>query len=330
MANNQINGDSFNESNITIYTMLNNDNQNLNEDSSSFVVIEQFKFYLIKIKNNDYIDNDIKKLFINFLNKSHRQQTIINYLDKFDYFLIEIIIKILVKLNFQVFNRLEIFEFFMSFYLKVQEKVSKSITLSLNFEHYCFQMNKKNLICYLSKLKTDHEKDYVFKIFTKINIIDVLIFRNKDKNIYEYLINNFYSKEHIHKVAPLSIVLENRFIKYSLSYFSTFVIQRYIERFKSLTVIQILNNNMNKFVTNKNGVFILITTFKNFDSSMTTYMVEYIINYCSLFYREKYYSIILEFVLTYFDYCLDMFLSRNSDMLIGKSNYFLKNFIIYI
>jgi hypothetical protein len=313
--------DSFSGPQIPIYSEIFDDVNNFsNTHQNSLVLIEEFKQCLITLKNNNFTDYNAEKLFINYISRKNFQFTIIKNFDKFDYFLIEVIKKILLNLGIQIFNRLDIFEFFMNFYLKVEEEMSISITYGLNFEQYCIQMNMENFIYYLSKLKTDNEKEYVLKIFTNISIIDVLILRSKNRNIYEYLIADFYAQDRLHKIAPLSIILENRFIKYSLSYFSTFVIQRYIERYQSLTVIQILNKSMSKFVTNKNGVFILITTFKTFDISTTKCMVDYIVDNCKKFFHEKYFSLLLEFVLTNFDYSFDLFLSKNDDILIGKFN----------
>ena len=279
---------------------------------------DELSMYFTKTALSKYLNEP----FYRFLLKKSSKIKLMHF---FKYLSYEIILEInnfLLKSINLILNDNETLEVMIFFYINANNEISKHFIFSMDIEGLALSSNVKNLIRFLTNIKTEEEKDFIYKQVVKINTFIKLIYDKNGKNLIEFIIDFFYNENEFYKISSLSIIIENRFLEFSISNFSTFVIQKYIRKHKPSSVLDTIIIDIDTIGFNRNGIFIIIACLESFDRKQTTTLVEKIIDRTEIFYKEKYCSTLLEYIFFSFDISIDYFIMKKSKYLLGK---FIKN-----
>lgn len=213
-------------------------------------------------------------------------------------------------------------EFIYMYFQKLQEfnkntLINEFIT-KLDVENLSLSANSKNFLVFLKSIKIDSVKTYLLSLIKKDGVIDRFIFDKYGKSLVEFFLDDFYPKDQLFKLTPLIFIIETRLIDYSVSNFSTFIIQKYIRLFKSDYSYETVKNNILTLGVNRNGVFVIVAALESYSSERALELSSIIINKLMSFITEKYASTLIEFVFKHFPVTVDWFLERKSDFILGK------------
>lgn len=166
----------------------------------------------------------------------------------------------------------------------------------LNMMDVSISNNYTALIEMLEELRKYEKPEINLAILNYFNVKErweQLILNRQGKYIPEYFMTTLFHDDSSH-LNLLFEIIENNFLEYSKTNFTTFLVQCYIETYKKPTAANIIIDIMPSLTTSRNGVFVVISALKSFKNDSLYLIIDRIIELSVSFSKDQYASTIIE------------------------------------
>ncbi len=173
-----------------------------------------------------------------------------------------------------------------------------------------------NFLNYINRVQ---EKDsFVMQLFD-YNLFTKVILDKSGKNIIIHMLDKFYSaKESPQKLSNIFYYLDNNFLNFSMTNFSTYVIQHYVRHFQTQSAYDLTILNINNLINNRNGVFVIVSVLETHNSTRISETLKLILKNLEIYTNGKYSSTLMEYVFNNFQEAVEFFILNKSKFLLGK------------
>lgn len=145
-----------------------------------------------------------------------------------------------------------------------------------------------------------------------------LIINRQGKYIPEYFMTTLFVGDP-EQLNLLFATIETNFLEYSKTNFTTFLVQCYIETYKSTAVANIIIDIMPSLTSSRNGVFVVISALKTYKDDSLYLIIDRIIELSVSFSKDPYASTIIECLFkNHTEYSTKKFIQTKSDCYLGK------------
>lgn len=204
-----------------------------------------------------------------------------------------------------------------------QKKLQKStieLISQIDFVKPAFSVVHTTLIHILSNLNTEEsEIDIVYSQFNNADCWTNMVSHKYGRNLVEYFLSNTYVNDS-YKHFILFKVLEDNFVHFAQSNYSTFVIQIYVKCYHKPDSFAKIITNFNELTVTRNGIFVVISALKGYSKSQLEALIDKIILHSEKLCTNVYASTLIEFVFKNFELAISKFLSTKLHSLFGKPN----------
>ena len=153
-----------------------------------------------------------------------------------------------------------------------------------------------NFISSLVNIKKDKENILQKVFFDKINWKEICFHKNA-KSICEFMIDTFSEQM---ETNFLFQYIESNVIEFSINNNSTYVVQHYITKTKSESVLLQIMTNLLYFTESRNGVFVVLTALNTYKNKKLFALIDLIIEKSEILCKETYGSTLIEKVFNNF------------------------------
>lgn len=192
----------------------------------------------------------------------------------------------------------------------------------INLNEIALTVECNNLEEMITAIIFDQEdSDFIYSLFNSVSIWTQLITNKYGKNIVEYFMKEFfYNNPSRHSV--LFSVIDQNFVEYAQSNYTTFVVQAYISYFALDFPFRKLMKNFDQLSLTRNGVFVVIAGLKGYKQYKLKQLLDKIISNAEYLCTSKYASTMMEYVFKNFGFeVCDKFIKKKMSFLYGKHNF---------
>lgn len=217
----------------------------------------------------------------------------------------------------------------LSFFLKLYSNLSNYNSLRENlldlseFVNMGYSNDFQNLIDILSVVNhsNTNDRDIVYELFNKESIWKSLIPHRNGKNVVEYLLTNFYINN-ASKHKKLFELLESNFLDYSIMNYTTFVIQKYVQKYRTPETFVKIIENLNELTACRNGIFVIISALKSYKNDDLNLLLDKIMSVSEHLCKNVYASTLMEYIFSnHTNFSAPYFVENKIDYLLGKKEY---------
>lgn len=159
------------------------------------------------------------------------------------------------------------------------------------------------------------DSDLIYSKFNDTNLWSSLSRHKYGKNVVENFLTIFF-KDDASKHSILFEYLMQNFLELSQANYTTFVVQAYISNFKDQKALNLVKNFFDDLCSTRNGVFLIITTLKSFESNSG--LLDLILSKSELLCKGLYTSTLMEFVFkTFTSYTAPKFVHSKRAFILG-------------
>ena len=175
-----------------------------------------------------------------------------------------------------------------------------------------------DIIMQISKISMEL-KDLIYSHYNSINIWSLLVSNKYGKNIVEFFLKDYYSKEQSkHKL--LFDYLDYNFIEFSKANYTTFVIQTYVQYNSTKSALKKIFDNIEILSSCRNGIFVIIAGIKGYKNEDLYLLINKIMSYSEFLCNDVYASTLMEFIFkTHTNYSCELFIKTKLNFLLGKT-----------
>lgn len=208
---------------------------------------------------------------------------------------------------------LDIFNFI---YQNLDNSKKQSVIKSINFIDISKNESSCKVISLLKLLFSTTEQEMIIKQFKNESKLHGLILNKFGKNVLEWIILNFTCK-----LGAIEKLLYNKFVEYSSSNNSTYVIQALIKRERGEKILKCFQLGIEQIVEFRNGVFVVTCGLQYLYPQQRDQLLNLIIANFVNFSRKKYASTLVEKIISeYYPYSIQGFINVVGNRFAGKNN----------
>lgn len=191
----------------------------------------------------------------------------------------------------------------------------------INMIEVCISSNYSALIEIMDdilRLNNKEADEALLSCFNTKEKWEELAMNRQGKYIAEYLMTTYFYKEPS-KLSLLFEVIEVNFLEYSKTNFTTFLVQCYIQTYKSSSIVSIILKSMISLISCRNGVFVLISALKTYKDDILYLLIDRVIELSDIFSKDAYASTVIEYLFkNHTEYSTRKFIQTKKDSFQGK------------
>ena len=281
---------------------------------NNIIEVKTFDYKIIKLISNCIIMEDTTLINQELLTNNYFEgllYTDITSINRFNNLIVKNIAKIISETQSLHFL-IKYYHALTKFSIELRNNIINNIYLD-----HLVNASATNLIEFLKSIETEQEKDIIFEKINSIETFTKMIFDKNGKNIIEFILEEFYSPSSSYKLNILITLIQNKMIEFSLSNFSTFVVQKFIRKYPIKKTFDYISENIFCLGTSRNGVFVIVACLETYSIENIENLIRIIINKIEYFATEKYSSTLVEYVFNNFQIAVDLFLKTKSNNILG-------------
>lgn len=205
--------------------------------------------------------------------------------------------------------------------MKKLHKSSKELIIQTDFIAPAFSITCNTLIHILSNLNAEeNEIDLIYNQFNNTECWTNMVSHKHGRNLVEFFLSNTYvnnSSKHL----LLFKVLEDNFVHFAQSNYSTFVIQIYVKCYHKNESFDKILTYFSELTITRNGIFVVISALKGYTKPHLETLIDKIILHSEKLCTNVYASTLIEFVFKNFEMAISKFLNTKLQSLFGKPNF---------
>lgn len=176
-----------------------------------------------------------------------------------------------------------------------------------------------NLVEMIISITSESEDaDFIYSLFDSASAWAQLITSKEGKNIVEFFMKEFYHEDPL-KHSVLFSVIDQNFVEFAQSNYTTFVVQAYISYFARDPPFKKIIKNFEQLSLTRNGVFVVIAGLKGYKQYKLKQLIDKIINNSEYLCTSKYASTMMEYVFKNFGtQTCESFIQKKLSFLYGK------------
>lgn len=183
-------------------------------------------------------------------------------------------------------------------------------------KNFIFKENTDNTSSKYKSIIQDNE--VIYSVYNKEVVWMNLIPHRYGKNTVEFFLSCFFINAR-EKHQLLFEVLLNKFIEYSMMNYSTFVIQKFVQIYKTKECFFKIIENINKLTSNRNGIFVIISGLKSYKGDDLNKLLDKIMHVSEFLCKNMYASTLMEYVFNnHTAYSAKIFINEKLNYLLGK------------